>query len=99
LLAHRPEDRLRTAGRLVRLAERYTPQRLERACQRAQAFGAADFTTIKRILVEGLDQQPIAGVGRVPGTVPLTQDPVPLRAYAFVRQASEFVSALFGGVR
>ncbi len=35
LLAHRPGDRLRTAGRLLRLADRFTPERLETACAAA----------------------------------------------------------------
>jgi transposase len=42
LLTHRPEDRLRSAGRLLRLAQRTSPTQLEQACARAQAFGAAD---------------------------------------------------------
>jgi len=99
LLAHRPEDRLRAAGRLVRLAQVYTPQRLERACLRAQAFGAADYATVKRILQEGLDQQPLPAPLSVAPVPWLPQSADPPRAYAFVRQASEFVSALFGGVR
>jgi transposase len=63
LLAHRPEDRLRTAGRLVRLAERASPARLERACARAWAFGSADYPTVKRILLAGLE-------GAEPGGLP-----------------------------
>src|SRR5262249_32011908 len=42
-LAHRPEDRLRAAGRLLRLAQQATAVRLEQACARAQAFGVADY--------------------------------------------------------
>jgi hypothetical protein len=98
LLAHRPEDRLRAAGRLVRLGETVTPARVERACARAHAFGAADYATVKRILAEGLDQQP--------WPLPLAPDrpaapaaSAPPRAYTFVRQASEFVVALWGGAR
>jgi transposase len=95
LLDHRPEDRLRAAGRLVRLAHTYTPERLERACLRAQAFGAADYPTVKRILQDGLEQQALSGAG-VADPEPCLAPP---RTYAFVRQASEFVSALFGGAR
>ncbi len=86
LLDHRPEDRLRTAGRLLRLARRTAPERLERACARALAFGAADYPTVKRILTEQLDALP-------PPAAP------PVRPYTFVRQASEFVTSLFGGTR
>jgi len=58
LLAHRPEDRLRSAGRLVRLAEKVGQERLERACARAHAFGGADYPTVKRILAANLDEDP-----------------------------------------
>jgi transposase len=86
LLAHRPEDRLRTAGRLLRLAQQTSPARLERACARACAFGAEDYPTVKRILREALDGEP----------PPAAAAPPP-RAYAFVRHAGEFVASLFGG--
>ena len=88
LLAHRPEDRLRTAGRLVRLARDTSPARLERACARACAFGAADYLTIKRILREALD------TADLPAPVA-----APPRAATFVRHASEFVASLLGGSR
>jgi transposase len=87
LLDHRPEDRLRSAGRLVRLAQRTSPERLERACARALAFGAEDYPTVKRILageLEGGDPPPAAP---------------PPRPYTFVRHAGEFVASLLGGTR
>ncbi len=59
LLAHRPEDRLRVAGRLLRLATRYGAARLEAACARAEAFGEGDDVGVKRILEAGLDQDPL----------------------------------------
>jgi transposase len=88
LLAHRPEDRLRSAGRVLRLAARTSPARLEDACARALAYETADYVTIRRILEEGLDRQ-----------APV---PLPLRAprpYTFVRGAAEFVASLMGGGR
>ena len=87
LLDHRPEDRLRVAGRLLRLAHTYTPARLERACTRAHHFGEGDYATVKRILREGLDALPL--VAAPPGAGGA-------RRYAFVRQAGEFVAGLFG---
>jgi hypothetical protein len=87
LLAHRPEDRLRSAGRLLRLAQRTSPQRLEQACARAQAFGAADYATVKRILAA--DQEAVEGPAAA--TVPAAP-----RAYTFMRHASEFAASLFG---
>jgi transposase len=89
LLDHRPEDRLRSAGRVVRLAERYGWERLEDACQRAQYFGETDYPAIKRILEAGLDAAPLAEATSSPG--------VP--RYAFVRQVGDFVSSLVGAGR
>jgi len=56
LLDERPVDRLRVAGRVLRLAQMCSAPRLERACARAAQFGASDYLTVKRILREGLDQ-------------------------------------------
>jgi transposase len=104
LLAHRPEDRLRTAGRLVRLAEQTTPARLEQACARAWAFGAADYPTVKRILLAGLERAdhpaflapPVVGHPplSVPPAIAAPSPPPPPRTYTFMRQASEFVAHL-----
>ena len=86
LLNHRPEDRLRTAGRLLGLAQRFTPERLEAACRRALHFDDPAYTTIKRILEQELDAEP------------LPEPPPPAPARAFVRSAQEFARALLGGV-
>ena len=89
LLDHRPEDRLRSAGRVLRLAVRTGPERLEQACTRALAVDSADYTTIRRILARELDGQALL--------VPLT--PPPARPYTFVRSAADFVAGLVGGSR
>jgi hypothetical protein len=86
LLAHRPEDRLRTAGRLLRLAERFTPERLEAACAQAQQYGDGDYLTVKRILETDLD---------LPAVV--LAWPAPLSAFAFARSAAEFAPQPSGG--
>ena len=85
LLDHRPEDRLRTAGRLLRLAQRFSAERLEMACARALRFDDPAYTTIKRILEQGLDAE------ELPST-----EPAPV-ALAFVRSAAELVGHLVGG--
>jgi len=85
LLAHRPEDRLRTAGRLLRLVDRCGPQRLEAACARALRFDDATYTTIKRILDHGLEHE------AVPQNAPTAP------ASLFVRPAAELVGNLLGG--
>lgn len=88
LLAHRPEDRLRSAGRVLRLALRTSPSRLEAACVRALAYETADYVTIRRILDEGLE-------AHLPAPIPLPAS----RPFTFVRGAAEFVSSLMGGAR
>ena len=57
LLDDRVVDRLRTAGRLLRLRERYGDERLEAACGRAQQFAEPTYATVKRILINGLEQK------------------------------------------
>ena len=86
LLDHRPEDRLRTAGRLLRLRERFGSERLEAACARALRFGDPAYMTVKHILEQGLDAKGL----------PSVESPPP--AVAFVRSASELVGHLMGGV-
>jgi hypothetical protein len=86
LLDHRPEDRLRTAGRLLRLGDRFGAGRLEAACARALRFDDPAYMTIKRILEQGLDlEEP-----------PVTDSPPP--AVAFARPPAELVGHLVGGV-
>jgi transposase len=85
LLDHRPEDRLRAAGRLLRLAERFGVERLEAACARALRFGDPAYMTVKRILEQGLDAQE-----------PPSTEPAPL-ALTFVRSPAELVAHLAGG--
>jgi hypothetical protein len=44
---------------LLRLASRFGPSRLEAACARAQAVGEYRYHTIKTILTNALDHQPL----------------------------------------
>lgn len=85
LLDHRPEDRLRTAGRLLSLAGRFGPQRLEVACSRAMRFDDPAYMTVKRILEQGLDAEEL----------PATKSAPP--AHTFVRTPTELVGHLQGG--
>ena len=86
LLAHRPEDRLRAAARVLSLAERFSPERLEAACRRAVAFDEMSYMSIKSILKQGLDAQPYG----LPSAQP--------RALAYVRSPEDLVGHLTGGV-
>lgn len=85
LLAARPVDKLRTAVRVLHLAETYTPARLEAACVRGVAFGDTSLPTLKRILSEKLEVL----------TLPL---PLSSRTetLAFARSADELAHAIVG---
>jgi hypothetical protein len=76
---------LRTAGRLLRLADRFSPERLEVACGRALRFDDPAYMTVKRILEQGLDLEE-------PPTIEL-----PSPVMTFARRASELVGHLAGG--
>lgn len=86
LLADPAVDRLRTAGRLLRLRERYDDASLEAACGRAVQFAEPAYATVKRILVGGLDHPTAA-------SVPVLSPP----ARTFARSATELLGHLFGG--
>ena len=85
MLNHRPEDHLRMAGRLLKLGERFGPERLETACARAVRFDDPAYMTIKRILEQGLDAEELPSTATAPP------------ASAFVRTAVELVGHLVGG--
>ena len=54
-----PEQGFRSCLGVMRLGKRYTPQRLENACERAVAIGAYTYKNVESILKNGLDQQPL----------------------------------------
>ena len=85
LLAHRPEDRLRSAGRVLGLAAHFSPQRLEAACARALRFDEVSYPTLKRILQQGLEAHSLSTL------------PAPVPATMFVRSAAELLGPLVGG--
>jgi len=78
-------DRLPTVGRLLRLQQRFGAARLEAACQRALQFADPAYKTIKRILTQGLEDQPALALVPTPA------------ASAFVRSPAELVGDLAGG--
>jgi hypothetical protein len=86
LLDSRPVDKLRTALRVLKLGDTYTPARLEAACARGVAFGDTRLPTLKRILVEGLEALTL--------TLPM---PIRTESLAFVRSGEELAQPLGGG--
>jgi len=78
-------DRLASAGRLLRLRERFGDERLEAACVRALHFEDPAYKTVKHILVQGLEEEELGEMTPAPA------------AQAFVRPAEELVGHLEGG--
>jgi hypothetical protein len=52
-----PWSKLRQGQKLLRLAERYTPERLDAACARALGFDLVDVRHVERILVLALEHE------------------------------------------
>jgi len=82
LLDDRVVDPLPKARRLLALAQAYGAERLEAACGRALAHDDPAYQTVKRILKEGLDEQP--------GATPLY---APVPAAVFVRPVADLLGA------
>jgi transposase len=61
LLTDRIVERLRAAQGVLRLAETYSPARVEAACVRALAHASPFFRTVKTILKGGYDAHPLSG--------------------------------------
>jgi transposase len=87
LLGERPLDRLRTAQAILRLADKYTPRRLEEACRRSLFFNEVSYISLKRILEKGLESEPL------PDVIPLSR-----KRYLFARPGSEIFTILKGGL-
>ena len=54
-----PEQAYRACMGVFRLAEKYTKERLEKACVRALSCGAISYQNVSTILQNGLDQLPL----------------------------------------
>jgi transposase len=54
-----PEQGFRSSLGILRLATRYSPERLERASERALAIGALSYRSVHSILKANLDRQPV----------------------------------------
>lgn len=82
LVGERPLDRLRTVQSVVRLADRYTPERVDAACRRALYFDDLRYATLKRILEKGLESESL------PNAPPPPASRVQLR-FKYARPGSE----------
>lgn len=59
ILSHPTIDKLRPVRHLLNLANKYSKERLEKACQRACKYKMFSYQSIKNILENNLDQQPV----------------------------------------
>ena len=76
-----PWSKIRQGLKLLRLVERYTPQRLDAACRRALEVDLIDVRRLERILVQALELE----------TTP--QVPLPIPEGRFARPGSVFAHA------
>lgn len=67
-----PEHGFRSCRGIKNLAKRYSPDRIEAACERALVIGARTYTNVESILRHGLDKQPL------PDLAPSGEAPPPL---------------------
>lgn len=63
LFEHNAMNRLRSAQGVVRLADRYDPERLEAACARALVVGDPSYRTVKGILAAGTETEGTEAAG------------------------------------
>jgi transposase len=87
LLASRPVDKTRTAFHLLKLAETYSPTRLEAACARGLAFGDVRYATLKQILAQHLDELVLPSLPAAPA-----------ESLQFARPPAELTQMILGGV-
>jgi transposase len=84
ILSHPSVDKLRPVRCLLRLALKYSQKRLELACQRAFNCKLFAYSSVKSILENNLESQPI-------DTVPKAKV-IPLKSYRFARNPEEYKS-------
>jgi len=75
-----PEHGYRACLGILRLGDRYGPERLEAACARALRIGGRSYRSVKSILEHGLDREPLA---EEQTTLRLPQDHPHLRGPAY----------------
>lgn len=76
-----PWAKLRHGHKLLRLADRYTPVRLEAACKRALAVDLIDVKRVERILIQALEDE----------VMPANQKEAPASTGRFARPGTAFV--------
>lgn len=85
ILSHPSVDKLKPIRFLLRLAEKYSAERLEKACKRAYNYKLFSYNEVKRILEKKLDSQSL-------GTFE-TSKIIPLHAFRYARNSSDYNNA------
>jgi transposase len=89
ILSDKAVDGMKPVRALVRLAAKYSAQRLERACSRALLYETASYASVKSILVKNLDMlacvQPVDSSGQ--------------RVFRFQRHPKEFDPVIYSDSR
>lgn len=80
IMGDKAVDGLRPLRALIRLASKYPPQRMQRACARAVRYDTASYSSVKNILRKKLDALPEED----------PTEPSGQRAFHFQRQGAEF---------
>ena len=63
-----PWAKVRQGHKLIRLVQRYTPERLDAACRRALEVDLIDVRRVERILVQALEQEAVPELPKPPPT-------------------------------
>lgn len=86
ILEQKAVDGLRPTRALLRLASTYSAARLVRACDRALRFATPSYTSVKSILVNNLDGQPLE----------VAADERGQRVFRFSRRGTDFDPPCYG---
>lgn len=86
ILSHPSVDKLKPVRHLLRLAEKYTKERLEKACKRAFESKLFSYSSVKNILLNKLDLE----------SLPVEEKKlIHLESYRFLRKSEDYKSEEF----
>ena len=84
MFSHPSIDKLKSVRLLLKLANKYSQGRLEKACQRAFAYKMLSYISVKNILEENLDAKPIETASR--------EKIIPIQQFRFARDPTTYKS-------
>lgn len=90
ILSHPTIDKLRPVRHLLNLANKYSKERLEKACQRACKYKMFSYENIKNILTNNLEQQPI--------DIAAKSKIIQVQSFRFARNPADYKSSEESGI-